>query len=92
MKIVDLHVHSRVSDGSFRPEELAKQAKKCGLSAFTLTDHDNIAGCAEAAAAAKEVGVDFLPGMEMNSASYSGAENTSFFSICRPNSAELRPL
>ena len=28
MKIVDLHVHSRVSDGSFRPEELAKQAKK----------------------------------------------------------------
>ena len=71
MKIVDLHVHSRVSDGSFRPEELAKQAKKCGLSAFTLTDHDNIAGNDAAAVAAKWEGIEFINGMELT-AEYSG--------------------
>ena len=71
MKIVDLHVHSIVSDGSFRPEELAKHAKDCGLSAFTLTDHDNIAGNDEAAAAARDIGIEFINGMELT-AEYSG--------------------
>lgn len=71
MKIVDLHVHSIVSDGSFRPEELAKHAKDCGLSAFTLTDHDNIAGNDEAAAAARKEGIEFINGMELT-AEYSG--------------------
>ena len=65
MKTIDLHTHSTVSDGSYTPAGIAQLAKTTGLDAFALTDHDNIAGCAEAAAAAKEVGVDFLPGMEM---------------------------
>ncbi len=71
MKFVDLHVHSLVSDGSFRPEELAKQASAAGLSAFTLTDHDNIAGNEAAAAAAKAAGLEFINGMEL-SAEYNG--------------------
>ncbi|WP_033171276.1 PHP domain-containing protein [Selenomonas sp. ND2010] len=71
MKFVDLHVHSLVSDGSFCPEELAKQASAAGLSAFTLTDHDNIAGNEAAAAAAKAAGLEFINGMEL-SAEYNG--------------------
>lgn len=71
MKFVDLHVHSLVSDGSFRPEELAKQASAAGLSAFTLTDHDNIAGNEAAAAAAQAAGLEFINGMEL-SAEYNG--------------------
>ena len=65
MNIIDLHVHSLVSDGSYSPRELAHHAKEVGLSAFALTDHDNIAGNGEAAAAAKEQGLDFLNGMEL---------------------------
>lgn len=65
MKIIDLHVHSLVSDGSYTPHDLAVHAKEVGLSAFALTDHDNIAGNEEAAAAAKEQGVDFVNGMEL---------------------------
>jgi predicted metal-dependent phosphoesterase TrpH len=41
-------------------------AKRSGLTALALTDHDTIAGCAEAAAAAKEIGIDFLPGIEIS--------------------------
>ena len=65
MKKIDLHVHSLVSDGSFKPGELAVHAKEQGLAAFALTDHDVMAGCAEAAAAAKEAGVEFINGMEL---------------------------
>ena len=70
-KIIDLHVHSYVSDGSYRPAELAQVAKDNGVAAFALTDHDNMAGCVEAAEAAARLGVDFLHGMEMT-LSYAG--------------------
>ena len=65
MKKIDLHVHSLVSDGSFTPGELAVHAKEQGISAFALTDHDVMAGCAEAAEAANAAGVEFINGMEM---------------------------
>ena len=65
MKTVDLHVHSIVSDGSYKPAELAELAKAQGLAAFALTDHDVIDGTAEAAAAAKAAGVGFINGMEL---------------------------
>lgn len=65
MKTVDLHVHSIVSDGSYKPDELAELAKAQGLAAFALTDHDVIAGTDEAAAAAKAAGIGFINGMEL---------------------------
>ena len=44
MNIVDLHVHSNKSDGSFTPAELVDYALEKGLSAFALTDHDTTDG------------------------------------------------
>lgn len=63
--MIDLHVHSLVSDGSYQPAALARLAKERGLQAFALTDHESIAGDAEAAAEAERLGIEFLPGMEM---------------------------
>lgn len=71
MKTIDLHVHSIISDGSLRPREIAALAKKTGLAAFALTDHDCIAGNSEAAAAAAAQGVEFINGMELT-AEYQG--------------------
>lgn len=48
MKIVDLHAHTTASDGSYTPTELVRYAKKKGLSAIAITDHDTIAGVEEA--------------------------------------------
>ena len=48
MKIVDLHTHTTASDGSYTPTELVRYAKKKGLSAIAITDHDTIAGVEEA--------------------------------------------
>lgn len=63
---IDLHVHSTESDGTLTPTELAAEAKKAGLAAFALTDHDTVNGVAEAAAAAKEFGIELIPGVELS--------------------------
>lgn len=65
MKRIDLHVHSNISDGSCSPAEVIALAKKRGLAALTLSDHESIAGNGEAAAAAAQAGIEFIPGMEM---------------------------
>ena len=63
---VDLHCHSTASDGTLTPIQVVQLAKESNLSALALTDHDTIDGVAEAAAEAKKVGIDFLPGIEIS--------------------------
>ncbi|WP_368499364.1 PHP domain-containing protein [Herbiconiux sp. A18JL235] len=63
---IDLHTHSRVSDGTEAPAELVRAAKDAGLGTVALTDHDSTAGWAEAVAEASRVGVTFIPGMELS--------------------------
>ncbi|TCW62372.1 PHP domain-containing protein [Treponema sp. J25] len=63
--MIDLHTHSSASDGSLSPEDLIRAAKKEGLSAIALTDHDTIAGCAAASAVAQQEGIVFIPGVEI---------------------------
>ena len=63
MKLVDLHVHSTCSDGTLTPSELVSLAKKTGLSAFALTDHDTVKGLPEAMEAGKEEGIEVLPAL-----------------------------
>ena len=62
MNIIDLHVHSLVSDGSYTPHDLARHAKEVGLSAFALTDHDNIAGNAGDDTIYGDAGDDIISG------------------------------
>jgi len=68
MYMIDLHTHSRASDGSFSPAELVQHAFAQGVSVMALTDHDSISGNGEAAAAASLLGgpFRFLAGIELN--------------------------
>ncbi|MBO6015192.1 MAG: PHP domain-containing protein [Lachnospiraceae bacterium] len=74
MQIVDLHVHSNRSDGSFAPRELVDYAIEKGLSAFALTDHDTTLGLDEAIAYADErnralddaARLEVIPGIELS--------------------------
>lgn len=61
----DLHLHTRFSDGTWSPEELAAKAAACGLRAMALTDHDTVEGCDSCAAAAAKLNVEFIPGTEL---------------------------
>lgn len=67
MNIVDLHVHSNKSDGSFTPAELVNYAVEKGLSAFALTDHDTTDGIEEALEAARDKNIEVIPGIEFSS-------------------------
>src|SRR6266849_9343689 len=63
---IDLHTHTTASDGVYSPTELLRRAHEGGLRVLALTDHDTTAGIAEAAQAARELGIDFIPGIEIN--------------------------
>lgn len=63
---IDLHTHSSVSDGTEPPAEVMRRAARLGVDVVALTDHDTHAGLAEAQAAADEVGVRLVRGMEMS--------------------------
>jgi predicted metal-dependent phosphoesterase TrpH len=65
-QFVDLHCHSTASDGTLAPAEVVRLARRNGLSALSLTDHDTIGGIEEAASEAASLGLDFLPGIEIS--------------------------
>jgi predicted metal-dependent phosphoesterase TrpH len=62
---VDLHTHSRLSDGGVMPAEIIDMAVRRGLTTIALTDHDLIDGIPEAAAAA-DGRIGFIPGVELS--------------------------
>lgn len=66
LKIPDLHTHSTASDGTLSPTALVERAAAAGVETLALTDHDTLAGLAEAQAAADALGVRFIPGVEVS--------------------------
>ena len=64
--MIDLHTHSTASDGRTSPGDLMWEAKGAGISVLGLTDHDTVAGWAEAAARVEPTGVALVRGMEIS--------------------------
>jgi predicted metal-dependent phosphoesterase TrpH len=64
---VDFHMHSTLSDGQLSVRELIDYCARQGLSAISITDHDNIDAYEEGHEHAREVGIDYLPGVEISS-------------------------
>ncbi len=65
MKYCDLHNHTKCSDGTDTPCELCQKAKKMGLSAIAITDHNTVEGIFEFEKCAKEMGLDYILGSEI---------------------------
>ena len=42
--MIDLHVHTNMSDGSLSPAEVVRRSAEKGLQAIAITDHDTVAG------------------------------------------------
>lgn len=63
---VDLHLHSTASDGMLDPEALVAHVAGFGVRLMALTDHDTVAGCEAAAAAARAHGIGFVAGVELS--------------------------
>jgi predicted metal-dependent phosphoesterase TrpH len=64
--MIDLHTHTLFSDGSQTPTQLVEEAAAKGLTAIAVTDHDTVDGLPEALAAGERLGVEVIPGVEIN--------------------------
>lgn len=64
--IIDIHTHSKASDGEHSGAELAALAAASGLAVWGLCDHDTVAALPEAAAEAGRRSLRFVPGIELS--------------------------
>ena len=62
---IDLHMHTTASDGRLSPPALVALAAGAGVAVMSVTDHDTVAGLAEAHAAAVAHGLRLIDGIEM---------------------------
>ena len=66
-KIIDLHIHTTVSDGILTPKEVIDTAVKNNVSVLSIADHDTIdAYTDELFAYAKEKNIELIPAVEIS--------------------------
>jgi len=63
--MIDLHLHTHHSDGTWSPADLVAHAKKIGMKYIAVTDHDTVAGVDEAVEAAGGL-IEVIPAVEIN--------------------------
>ena len=68
--VCDLHCHSKISDGSMGVEEILALAKRRGVAAISITDHDAVAGSTRACIIGKRLGIEVIHGVEMSAYDY----------------------
>ena len=67
---VDLHIHTTCSDGAYTPAEVVDLARRSGMPALAITDHDTIDGIVPARRAAASA-LEVIAGVELT-AQYRG--------------------
>lgn len=66
-KLIDLHIHTNISDGTLTPKEIIDEAKKNNVSTISIADHDTIdAYTDELLKYAKEKNINIIPAVEIS--------------------------
>ena len=81
--MIDLHVHSRFSDGTDSPDELVGRARRLGLRALALTDHDNTRGVKAFLAACRTRRLSGIAGIEVYTPDHTGAQRERYRGFAR---------
>jgi predicted metal-dependent phosphoesterase TrpH len=63
--VIDLHLHTTVSDGRLSPQDLVRLAAASGVTVMAVTDHDTTAALSSARACAGPLGVELVSGIEI---------------------------
>jgi predicted metal-dependent phosphoesterase TrpH len=66
MPLVDLHAHTKFSDGTTTPAEVVLAYLKAGVQMMAVTDHDTTVAVAQSAEKAAAAGMFFVPGVEIS--------------------------
>src|SRR5262245_23774369 len=62
---VDLHIHTTCSDGDYTPAQIVDLARRCGMPAVAITDHDTLAAIPLAQRHARNA-IEIIPGVEIS--------------------------
>lgn len=65
--MLDLHVHTTISDGELSPEEVVRLAAKNKVTTIAIADHDSVSGLDRAIEEGKKLNIEVIPGVELNS-------------------------
>lgn len=68
--MIDLHVHTKISDNSLSASEVIRLAKGKDITHLAITDHDTTKGLQEAIILGQEIGVGIVPGIEISAYDY----------------------
>ncbi|MBQ8825417.1 MAG: PHP domain-containing protein [Ruminococcus sp.] len=64
--MIDLHTHTRFSDGQYTPEEIVQKAYECNINTLSITDHDTANGVERAVKESKKTGINIISGIEIS--------------------------
>jgi predicted metal-dependent phosphoesterase TrpH len=64
--IIDLHIHSKASDGKLTVQEIFKEANNRNIGFMSITDHDSICCQTQALSLAKIENIRYVSGVELN--------------------------
>lgn len=88
----DLHCHSKYSDSSVSVEDVVLMAKCHQVDAIAITDHDTMAGQAEAQYFGEKYGVEVIPGLELSGYDYKRKQKSHILCYMPKNPAALEPI
>lgn len=89
---IDLHCHTRYSDGSTPLEEVVALASLRGVDTLAITDHDTMAGCTAALQCGAEQGVRIIPGVEISAADVKRGGKAHILCYAPEHPERLQPL
>ena len=90
--MIDLHMHSMFSDGTFTPEELVEAGVRNGVTAMALTDHDTTAGVPRFLAAAAAAGMTAFSGVEVSADAGAGTMHILGYGVNPEDSGLIQHL
>ena len=88
--MIDLHSHTDESDGTFTPAELVAEAKRVGLSALAITDHDTLRGFEKAKPFAAEAKLELICGIELSTRLGGMSVHLLGYFPCHPPTEDFR--
>jgi len=80
--MIDLHVHTKISDNSLSAREVIRLAKDKGITHLAITDHDTTKGLHEAISLGREIGVGIVPGIELSAYDYGRDKRAHILGLC----------
>ncbi len=89
---IDLHCHTKLSDGSTGIYELIELAKLRQLDVVAVTDHDTFAGCVRAAVLGRRQGIQVVPGVEISASDLSRGRRVHILCYFPKNMGRLEGL